>query len=132
MSPITIDLPWPPSTNGLFVNRKSTRQYGRKKGRGLSPVYLKWRAHAEMQIMASRLPRLTGPVSILITLHPPDSRPRDASNYIKALEDSLVRMKVIADDRREVVQEITSRWGDVAKPSKTARAVVTITPISGT
>jgi len=120
MIPVELTLPWPPSVNNLFAGTK--RRYATKH-------YRTWRRHAEMEIMAARTPRINGPVTISILLHPPDSRPRDPSNHVKAIEDTLVRMQVIRDDNGDVVKQISARWGAVASPSKRARAVVTITPI---
>lgn len=118
----TIELPWPPSVNNLFNGG------GR---RFISSGYRRWRTAAEWSIVAARIQPVAGPVRIAITLHPPDSRPRDADNYNKPILDALVRTRVIADDHRGVVRGVASEWGAVAKPSKRARAVVTINAVEG-
>lgn len=119
-APISIKLPWPPSSNNLFAG------YAR---RHITAHYRKWRREAELTIMAARPPRIRGPVRVSIRLSAPDTRARDASNHIKAIEDALVRMEVISDDRGEVVREVVASWGPVSRPSKHAHAVVTITPL---
>ena len=121
MTPVSIEMPFPPSVNGLF---------GGITRRRITKHYRTWRNEAEKMILISRARPMAGPVKIAIKLHPPDSRARDASNFIKAIEDALVRMRVIPDDSAEHVQGVTAEWGPVAKPSKRARAIVTITPLT--
>ena len=102
---IEIKLPFPPSQNNLFAS-------GRGGKRFIAPRYAKWRRQAEQLIMVSRAREFGVPVSITVTLHAPDQRPRDADNHVKAIADSLVRMRVIAGDSQKHVRSTTARWGE--------------------
>lgn len=112
---ITVDMPYPPSVNNLFVNVQG-------KGRRKSKRYEEWSHVAHMEIMAQRpqwrIQHICGPVSISIVLER-RGRPIDIDNGAKALIDALVKMKLIDDDRN--VQRLTVEHGDV----KGARVTVT-------
>lgn len=97
---IRYDLPYPPTTNHLFVNGA--------KGRFKSKAYSDWRELAGYSIMEQGRQRMRGFVSLSIALVKPDKRKRDLSNSIKAIEDLLVAMAVIEDD--SLVQRISIQW----------------------
>lgn len=107
--PIRLELPFPPSTNNLFVNGKSG------KGRFTSPAYKGWRAEAgwmvRQQIGARRI---DGPYILSVALVRPDKRARDASNYLKAVEDLLVWLNVTDDDSN--CRKISAEWVEVGPP----------------
>lgn len=115
--PVTLTLPFPPSVNNLFTGRH--RRYP-------TAGYKRWRHAADVTVMAARSPRITAPVSISVVLHPADNRPRDADNYLKCINDCLVRMQVISHDDKSVVRGVSATWGEHRHPPE---AVVTITPV---
>lgn len=106
-----LTLPFPPTTNNLFIQRGRIRI--------LSPAYRKWRAlvepliHTQMQAHAP----LAGPYHMHLALDRPDKRARDLSNYIKAAEDSLVSCGVVRDDSD--CEEVRVCWSN-RKPGKGA------------
>lgn len=87
---IEIDLPYPPSVNHYWRVGRG-RVYLSAEGRG-------YKARVASRLRASRLRCLTGPVSMLLLLHPPDRRRRDLDNAMKALWDAIVRGGVLEDD----------------------------------
>lgn len=118
---ISVTLPYPPTTNNLFINQG--------KGRAKSPRYRAWLAEAGAEIMANG-PRLnahkiSGPYNFFMIAERPDNRRRDLSNLCKPVEDLLVSMGLIADDSD--AQSIEMRWSinPVVKPG---RVHVTVTP----
>lgn len=123
--PVTIEMPFPPSVNGLFATHYRGKAPGRRR---ISVAYLKWRVEAEMEIMAAGPRRkIEDPVAVKITLHPASRRRADADNFSKAILDCAVRMNILPDDNSDHVKEVTVRWGEQRRPG---RAVVTITPLS--
>ena len=127
-SPITIELPWPPSVNAMYANRSGWRSSMSPKsgsGRFAAKKYRMWKREADQCVMMTRVRPLAGPVSLEIKLHPSDNRRQDADNRVKPLLDCLVRMSVLADDSQEVVRGVHVKWGEVRRP---AAAIVTITP----
>ena len=99
---IRYDLPYPPSTNGLFFNAS--------KGRVKTIAYRNWLDAAGNQILAQGRKHIHGKVSLAIAVTRPDRRKRDISNLIKAVEDLLVEMAVIDDD--SLVQRLSIKWVD--------------------
>lgn len=100
-------LPWPPSTNGLFVNAG-------RGGRNLSKRYREWReeaAAALLQQPQTRTP-ISTPISIHIALTAPTRAHRDASNYVKAVEDLIVQHGIIEDDDERFVRKVIVEWQD--------------------
>jgi Holliday junction resolvase RusA-like endonuclease len=117
----TIWLPFPPSVNNLFAHapvKGRVRRFPTSK-------YKRWQRDAEVLILAARLPRYTEPVVIKLALVPPDGRARDASNYCKAVEDSLVKARVLIDDNQNFVKAVIPYWEN---PSSTPGVRVTIRP----
>ncbi len=82
-----INLPFPPSTNTYWrhaIVNGSPRTLLSAKGR----IYRKQVAH----ILAAEhrgTQAATGPLRVLMELHPPDNRRRDLDNYSKAVWDAL-------------------------------------------
>lgn len=99
---ISIDLPYPPSVNGLYAGKD--RRY-------TSPKYAEWKSKAA-QAMSSA-PMLDGPVRVTYTFTRPDKRKRDLGNLEKPVSDFLVKMSVIEDDC--LIEEIKLKWGETAK-----------------
>lgn len=104
---LTVDLPFPPSLNNLFVNVPG-------KGRKPSPRYGAWKRVAQTEILAQRpsmaVKRISGPIALTITLQRRGRR-MDIDNAAKAIIDVLVSMAVIDDDKN--VERLTLEWGDV-------------------
>lgn len=117
---IEFTLPFPPSTNTLFANnrKKPIRANGTKqpaqRGRRITKRYAAWREEAGWELKRQRPGKASGRVDIEIELTAPDKRRRDASNYIKAIEDLAVEFGVLPDDNAASVRGVTARWGDRA------------------
>lgn len=60
----------------------------------------------ELMLIKPLLTPISGNVSIEYEFTFPDNRKRDASNYIKQLEDIIVKMGLIEDDSMVVVMVI--------------------------
>ena len=97
-----LELPYPPTTNNLFINR------GRKRIK--SSEYRAWSELCTWQIKQQKPPKVVGPYAVDIVVKRPDRRKRDISNLIKALEDALVENGIVEDD--SLCQELTIRWQD--------------------
>lgn len=104
---ISVQFPFPPSLNNLFVNVQG-------KGRRPAKRYASWQGVAGTEIMAQRVQwavkRVSGPIEITITLQR-DRRRMDLDNGAKAIIDTLVKMNIIDDDKN--VEKLTLQWGDV-------------------
>ena len=86
---IVLELPIPPSVNGLFLNAKG-------KGRVKTRAYSVWCTEVDWTLKRSqRLPEGAYAVTAWIPLN----RKSDLDNRIKAILDALVRNKVVPDDR---------------------------------
>ena len=89
---IQLDLPMPPSVNGIFVNVRG-------KGRVKSTAYRKWREQAGWEIIAQGRPNQpVGKYELQIALRRPNAR-SDLENRCKPIGDLLQEQKVIKDDR---------------------------------
>lgn len=103
---IWLTLPFPPSTNNLFVNVG-------KRGRVRSSRYDLWLNEAGWELKAQRPPKMLGRVAVTICLCPVDKRRRDADNGAKACLDLLVKHGVIEGDDSRFVRKVTMQWVDV-------------------
>ncbi len=106
---VSYTLPYPPSANGLYANRK-TRKPG-QKGRVKTDKYLSWQDAAGKEILAQGKRCLPGTVIVFVEARPPDKRPRDIDNLGKACLDLLVWMGVIEDDKSKHVRQLVMTWG---------------------
>ena len=92
-TPITIELPYPPSVNGYwrtFQNRQIISAKGRK-----------YRLDAVAAVLSQgRGKTLAGRLQVVIELFVPDRRRRDISNVIKATEDAITAAGVWKDDEQ--------------------------------
>ena len=109
-----IDLPFPPSTNNLFINVK--------KGRIPSQRYEEWRLEAGYKLNSCGA--VSGPVSIAYEFGEPDKRKRDLDNLLKAPSDLLVTHGIIEADDNSIVRSINATWN-----SSVTGVRITITPI---
>jgi len=101
-----LSFPTPPSVNTLFRNAGAG---DRVKHRIKSAAYTKWEKAAMAEIMIQRPPKFEGPVTL--TLWRGELRRNaDVSNYIKAVEDVLVKMNIIEGDTRETVRRVSSGY----------------------
>ena len=98
---IVLTLPFPPSTNGLFVNGQ--------KGRFRSQKYDSWIMEAGTEINRQRPPKALGPVSLTFEYQEPKTKIKwDISNRLKSVEDLLVKHGVIEADDYTIVTKITA------------------------
>lgn len=102
--PIRLHLPFPPSTNNLFVNVPG-------EGRATSRKYAAWRKEAGQIIQSLLRPRLNGRVEITLTVEERGRRSDLDNAGCKAVLDCLVRMGVIDSDDSKTVRKITLQWG---------------------
>jgi len=86
---ISFILPFPPTVNHL-----TTVARGRKVNSVKARAYKQECA----LVMRGRREAIVGRVELIIELYPPDKRSRDASNYIKAVEDCMTEAGVWVDD----------------------------------
>ena len=111
MQEIKLNLPWPPSVNGLW----------RKAGKR---VILSAQARSYYLTLASLLvvarakkliPResIDYRVEVSFLFHPPDQRTRDIDNYTKAIFDGLTKGRFWIDD--ELVKREIREWGEPVK-----------------
>jgi Holliday junction resolvase RusA-like endonuclease len=107
-----LNLPFPPSLNGLFANRKG----GRRK----SDRYKLWQADATEMLLKQRRNQHKGNVAVNIFFSRPDNRRRDLDNLNKGILDLLVTHKVIVDDSR--VNVLHTEWS--MKPDLGAYVIV--------
>lgn len=103
-----LTLPFPPSSNGLFKNRRG--------GRTATDKYKSWQEEAGYMLKQQCCDYRTdhqwvlfsGPVAISLHFTRPDKRKRDLDNLLKAPIDLLVKCNVIGDDRQ--VEKIEASW----------------------
>ncbi len=105
---IVVTLPFPPSTNNLFINTS--------RGRIRSSKYDEWATEAGWELTRQRPAKSVGPVSLLFEFQlNRDRRKRDITNLLKAPEDLLVKFGVIEADDNTIVKEISARWSECVK-----------------
>jgi crossover junction endodeoxyribonuclease RusA len=104
-----IYLPYPPTTNNLFMNVGKRRI---RTGR-----YDLWIAEATVEVLRQRPEKVTGPYCLTLVATRPDRRARDLGNLEKPVSDLLVKCGVVRDDSD--AQEIRLAWAD-CEPDKTA------------
>lgn len=112
----------PPSLNNIYANVPG-------RGRVKSGRYKTWRSAAGWDIKAAIGPSFETyacPVVLDLTVEKPRNR-SDISNRIKAVEDLLTEMGVIADD--SLVMEVRARWGQVKGARIELRPADLVTPV---
>lgn len=97
---IEIRLPFPPSTNNLFLNAP--------RGRVITPEYRAWKDHAGWELKAQRPPAVTDRCTIEI--HIDERRQGDADNRAKAVLDLLVEGGVLRGDSKKYVKGTYCGW----------------------
>lgn len=108
---ITLDLPFPPTMNNLFLNVKG-------RGRVKAPAYRLWEAVASAAARKSAgTASLSGAYAFHMKAQRPDKRRRDLANLEKATHDLCVRLGFVRDDSD--CNRILLEWSD-DPPSKDA------------
>ena len=109
-----LDIPFPPSVNTLFANRKG--------GRFKTEKYKTWIDEAGWMIKTQRdrHNRHAGNVSFTLFVRRPDNRRRDIDNLQKAVLDLIVRHRILADDSQ--IESSTVKW--VYEAVQGARVVI--------
>jgi crossover junction endodeoxyribonuclease RusA len=111
---VTLFLPYPPSVNEAYSNRR----FGKGRGRIKSKVYSSWLKAADGQFLQQKAERTIGtPVdgNYEAFMVFDETRRRwnsDLSNRVKVAEDSLKRFKLIEDDSK--CDKLTVSWGPVS------------------
>lgn len=107
---IDLVLPYPVSTNDLWkAGRNRTTQRSRIVS---TDRYATWIQAAGNELQTQRPGRIIGKYTLDMMLERKSGR-RDLSNTVKAVEDLLVRHKVIEDD--SLCEEVRLRWSDTIK-----------------
>jgi len=99
---VSIDLPIPPSVNGLYKNVQG-------KGRVKTNSYKRWQRQVYPLLAQMKRPEVY-PVSILIVVSGKVNMQRDISNFEKAITDALVNTGVIPDDSLKFVDDHRQRY----------------------
>lgn len=117
----TVRVPVPPSANALFVTFRD--RGGIRRAR--TSEYKAWATAAGFMVKAQRPHRVLGKINVRILV--PRNARRDLSNHVKAVEDLLVGLQLIDDDRH--VQSLDVQWHDdgeclvEVRPASPIRAV---------
>ena len=119
MNDITIELPWPPSTNRIWRN---VVVRGRPQTL-LSVEGRQFRTLAAQHCLIARAAgkNLAGRLDVSLVAMPPDRRARDLDNVLKATLDALTHAGVWLDDSQ--IDRLTVSRGEITKGG---RLVVTI------
>ncbi|MBX3378441.1 MAG: RusA family crossover junction endodeoxyribonuclease [Phycisphaeraceae bacterium] len=96
-----LSLPLPPSAN----------HYYRRVGRAtlISRAGREYRATVKAKLLTMGAPSVTGPLTVLVSVFPPDRRRRDLDNLLKCLLDSLQHGGLYRDD--SMIDRIDIRRG---------------------
>lgn len=97
---VTLDLPFPPSSNHLWKKGRS--------GMYRSPRYMTWINAAGWELKRQKPLPIKGDYLIVVSLERKGRRRRDADNFLKAISDLLVLHGVIEDD--SLAQSVTAMW----------------------
>jgi crossover junction endodeoxyribonuclease RusA len=116
-SHITLSLPWPPSTN-RYWRHVGHRTLLSRDGRAYKANVL-----AAIREQQGTPTPMTGPVKVLVALHPPDRRRRDIDNHAgKALLDALQHAGILEDD-----SQVVELHAFMLEPRKGGLCVVEVT-----
>lgn len=108
-------LPLPPSVN------HSTNPNG-SGGKVLTEFHLNFRARVVEVVLQAGSPRIEGRLQVDISLVPPDRRPLDLDNRVKALLDALQKAGVFGND--EQIDDLRIRRMPVFIPGESSATVV--------
>lgn len=107
-----INLPYPPTTNNLYMNVGKHRIRTKR--------YDAWLKEGAAMIAQQRPEKVSGPYSLLLRAVRPDRRARDLGNLEKPVSDLLVKCGIVRDDSDACT--ITMAW----VPSNPSGAAVTV------
>jgi crossover junction endodeoxyribonuclease RusA len=122
---LTVALPWPPSTNNLYVNAP--------RGRVLCQTARLWKADALDRVaMTGRLQQTVipaGDLALTLALHPPSARRRfDVDGKIKLLQDAVC-LGLGIDDSRIAALHVTR--ADVVPNGSVTVTLATLEGVTG-
>lgn len=93
---IKLILPFPPSCNHYYGNRRNGQRYIKQSGKAFRGVVL-------YEVLAAKAANnISSPIKMRIDVYPPDKRRRDIDNINKALLDALENSGVYQDDSQIV------------------------------
>lgn len=110
---VTLFLPFPPSVNAAYANRK----FGKGRGRFKSKAYTDWLKEADAAFLRQKAKRtigrpIAGPYEVHMTFAMERRRwNSDVDNRVKVCSDALKRYELIEDDRK--CEKLTATWGPV-------------------
>lgn len=105
---IYLTMPYPPA--GATGNHAVKHARG---GHYLTDAAKAYRAQIAFELLTQNGRRgLEGPLSVELTIHPPDKRARDAGNVTKSLYDNLTHAGLWVDDSNKVIRREVIEWGD--------------------
>lgn len=113
---ITIDLPWPPSSN-TYWRRNGSRYFISTKGQHYRTATA-WTCHKHRGVFGA-----TERLKLSILAYPPDKRKRDLDNLFKSVLDSLQFANVFVDDSQ--IDELSIR----RMPERQGRISITLEQI---
>lgn len=104
MIKLTLSVP-PPSVNAMFSNVPGV-------GRVSTKTYKTWKRGADWELAAQRPKKIIGAYELRIKIQREwrAKRGRDIDNFIKAISDCLVRVKVVEDDY--LAERVSAEWSD--------------------
>lgn len=106
---VVIDVPRPPSVNGLTFNVPG-------RGRVRTDRYRTWLRAAGNELMAQRPGRISGAYLLTIQVGRAASKRRDLDNIAKASSDLLVTHRIVEDD--SYAERVTVEWTDVVEGAR--------------
>lgn len=106
MPSTVLTLPTPPSVNNAYANVPG-------RGRVPSARLRSWRNVAGWDLKTQHITPVPGKVQLVIEVERQGNRRTDISNRVKCVEDLLVELKVIEDDRH--VERVIAEWSDTIK-----------------
>lgn len=112
-------LPYPPSVNALFTNRRG--------GRSRTKAYDAWLYEAGVELLRQGARQLTGPVAVYIDAYLPDKRVRDIDNICKPCLDIATKRSLIDGDDWRTVQYVGVSYQGIDRDNP--RVELSITPI---
>lgn len=89
---ISIDLPFPPSTNNAYATFQGRRILS-TKGR-------EYHVRVAERVILAGSPRIEGRLAVWLHIHPPDRRARDIANFEKLCIDGLAKAGVFDNDNQ--------------------------------
>lgn len=114
-------LPFPPSVNsyyGVTCNGKIPHQYIKERGRLYREEVIKIIKEKDLELRANV------PLSVTITLTPPDDRVHDIDNVLKCLFDSLSHASFWEDDRH--VRELSMNYVELEHYKKPGSVLIMV------